>query len=113
MSPKSSSSCAADAALEEVLEEIRQRYRALADFSCGQRIFMNRLRNLARFDAEPNDYVRPVEVELPRELEIGYAVCHPECGNQAFVVLDGGPQSCDHCGATMCPVETRSYRKKR
>ena len=113
MSPRSSNSCHPDDGLEELLTAIRKRYRELNDAQCGRRIFLNRLRNLARFDAEPNDYVRPAEVELPRELEIGYAVCHPECSNQAFVVLDGGPQSCDHCGATMCPVETANYRKKR
>ena len=113
MSPKSSNSCAPDDGLDEVLAAIRQRYSEVSNAQCGRRIFLNRLRSLARFDAEPNDYQCPSTVELPKELEIGYAVCHPECGNQAFVVIDGGPQSCDACGSTMYPVEFAVYRKKR
>ena len=113
MSPKSSSSCSTTDGLEEVLAAIRQRFSELSDTQCGRRIFLNRLRNLGRFDAEPNDYPVTAEAELPKELEIGFAVCHPECGNQAYVVIDGGPQCCDNCGSTMLPVETATYRKKR
>lgn len=92
---------------------IRRRYAELSDAQCGKRIFINRLRSLGRFDAEPNDYPVPATAELPKELEIGFAVCHPECGNQAFVVIDGGPQTCDNCGSTLCPVALAVYRKKR
>ena len=52
-------------------------------------------------------------MELPKELEVGFAVCHPECGNQALVVLEGGPQGCDCCGGTMCPTEVGTYRLKK
>lgn len=113
MSPKSSNSCAANDGLEEALAAVRQRYAELTDAQCGRRIFLNRLRSLGRFDAEPNDYETPAAAELPKELEIAFAVCHPECGNQAFVVVDGGPQSCDRCGSTLYPVAFAAYRKKR
>lgn len=115
MCPKSSnkSYCPADGEIESLIEAIRQRYAVLTDEQCMRRVFLNRLRNLGRFGAEPVDYRQPDEAELPKELEIGFAVCHPECGNQAFVVIDGGPQSCDACGSTMMPVATAFYRKKK
>lgn len=114
MCPKSSNNtCVPGDDLEAALADIRKRYTELSNAQCGRRIFLNRLRSLARFDAEPNDYQSPLAVELPKELEIGYAVCHPECGNQAYVVIEGGPQGCDNCGSVMLPVETAFYRKKR
>lgn len=113
MSPKSSNSCPVDDGLEELIDDIRKRYSQLTDERCQRRLFLNRLRNLTRFGAEPVDYVAPEGVELPRELEIGLAVCHPECGNQALVVVEGGPQGCDCCGGTMLPVEIGTYKLKK
>jgi hypothetical protein len=115
VSPKSSNkrSCPADGEIESFLDAIRQRYALLTDEQCMRRVFLNRLRNMGRFGDEPVDYREPAEMELPKELEIGFAVCHPECGNQAFVVIDGGPQSCDACGSTMMPVAMAVYRKKK
>lgn len=105
--------CAENIELEPVLEAIRQRHGELAEEGCERRHLLNRLRNLARFGVEPVDYEEHHCAELPKELEIGFAVCHPECGNQAFVVVDGGPQGCDWCGGTMFPVGTRTYRLTR
>lgn len=99
--------------LKPLIEAIRQRFSALADKECQRRIFLNRLRSLTWFGAEPLDYVEPQQAELLKELEIGFAVCHPECGNQAFVVIEGGPQGCDCCGGTMLPVKIGTYRLKR
>jgi hypothetical protein len=80
---------------------------------CQRKVFLKRLRNLTRFGAEPMDYPSPDAVALPREIEVAFAVCHPECGNQAFIVIEGGPQSCDGCGGTMLPMETATYRMKK
>ncbi len=113
MCPKKSNSCPTNGDLEPLFEAIRQRFSQLTDEKCQRRIFLNRLRTLAKFGAEPLDYVEPREAELPKEVEIGYAVCHPECGNQAFVVVEGGPQGCDCCGGTMCPTEIATYRLKK
>ena len=99
--------------LDNLLLGIRQRFSQLTDNDCQRTLFLNRLRSLGRFDAEPMDYVEPEEAFLPKELEIAFAVCHPECGNQAFVVLEGGPQYCDRCGGTMCPMKFGTYRLKR
>jgi hypothetical protein len=99
--------------IEPLLEAVRQRFSQLNDGECQRRVFLNRLRTLGCFDAEPVDYQEPEVAELPKELEIGFAVCHPECGNQAFVVIEGGPQGCDRCGGTMLPVKTGIYRLKK
>jgi hypothetical protein len=105
--------CPTNGELEPLFEAIRQRFSQLTDEKCQRRIFINRLRTLAFFGAEPLDYVEPQGAELPKELEVGYAVCHPDCGNQAFVVVEGGPQACDCCGGTMLPVKIGTYRLKR
>ena len=99
--------------LEPLLQAIRQRFSQLTDDDCQRRLFLNRLKTLGCFGAEPRDYQEPDHAELPKELEIAFAVCHPECGNQAFVVLEGGPQGCDRCGGTMLPVKFGMYRLKR
>lgn len=113
MSPKSSNSCSPNGELEPLIEAIRRRFSELTDERCQRRLFLNRLRNLARFGAEPMDYPEPQGVELPKELEVALAVCHPECGNQALVVVEGGPQGCDCCGGTMNPIEVGTYRLKK
>jgi len=113
VSPDASNICQPNGEVESLLEAIRQRFSQLTDGDCQRRIFLNRLRTLGWFDAEPVDYQEPDEAGLPKELEIGFAVCHPDCGNQAFVVIEGGPQGCDRCGGTMLPVKTGIYRLKR
>ena len=92
MSSDSSNICPTNGEVESLLEAIRQRFVRLTDGDCQRKVFLNRLRTLGQFDAEPLDYQEPDVAELPKELEIAYAVCHPECGNQAFVVIEGGPQ---------------------
>ena len=113
MNSDSSDFCQTNMEVDPLLEAVRQRFSELTDDDCQRRAFLNRLRNMGRFDAEPVDYQEPDEALLPKELEIGFAVCHPECGNQAFVVLEGGPQGCDRCGGTMLPIKTGIYRLKR
>ena len=111
--PKKKNGCAENVELDPILEAIRQRFSQLEDEACERRHLLNRLRNLARFGVEPVDYEELHCADLPKELEIGFAVCHPECGNQAYVVVEGGPQGCDWCGGTMLPVDIRTYRLTR
>jgi hypothetical protein len=111
--PESSNKNPTSEELEAAIEEVRRRFAELPEGTCKKRIFYNRLKNLGRFDAEPVDYQNPEEVVLPREIEVGFAVCHPECGNQALLVVEGGPQACDCCGATMYPIEVAPYRLKK
>ena len=108
-----SDTCPTDLELDPLMTAIRQRFSQLTDDKCQRRLFLNHLRTMTVFGNEPSDYVEPEGAELPKELEIGYAVCHPGCGNQALVVIEGGPQSCDCCGGTMLPVEIGTYRLKK
>ena len=113
MSDTEAAFCPTALELDNLLLAARKRFSQLTDDDCQRRAFLNRLRSLGRFDAEPVDYVEPEEAFLPKELEIAFAVCHPECGNQAFIVLEGGPQCCDRCGGTMYPVKIGTFRLKR
>lgn len=113
MTSHSQETCPTDLELEPLLERLRERFSHLTDNKCQRQLFLNHLRTMTFFGDEPNDYVKPEEAELAKELEIGYAVCHPECGNQAFVVIDGGPQACDCCGGTLLPVKAGTYRLKK
>lgn len=113
MHSKSENICAPDLEFEPLMEAIRQRYSELTDDKCQRRLFLKHLHTMTCFGAEPTDYVVPEEALLPKELEIGYAVCHPTCGNQAFIVIEGGPQGCDCCGGTMLPVKICTYRLKK
>ena len=113
MYPKPLTMCSMNGELEPLLEAISKRFAQLTDDKCQRRIFLNHLRTLSLFGAEPVDYEEPEVTEMPKELEIAFAVCHPECGNQAFVVIEGGPQGCDCCGGTMLPVQIRTYRLQR
>lgn len=102
VSPKSLNNCPVESELEELLDLLRKRYAELTDARCQRTVFLKRLRNMARFGAEPMDYPESEGVALPKELEVALAVCHPECGNQALVVVEGGPQGCDCCAAAPC-----------
>ena len=113
MNENAPNACLTPAEVEPLLEAIRQRFSQLTDDDCQRRVFLNRLRTMGFFDAELFDYQEPDVAELPKELEIGFAVCHPDCGNQAYVVIEGGPQGCDRCGGTMLPVKTGLYRLKK
>ncbi len=114
MDKNAAQACPGNMELEPLIEAIHRRYSQLTDDDCQRRLFLNRLRTLGTFGAEAADYQEPEEeAELPKELEIAFAVCHPECGNQAFLIIEGGPQSCDRCGGTMLPVKFGNYRLKR
>jgi hypothetical protein len=48
-------------------------------------------------------------VEFPAEVQIAFAICHPACGTQEFIV-DGSTQECQFCGGLLFRTETRGYR---
>lgn len=105
--------CPLDGEIDSLMEALRQRFAKLTDDDCQRRLFLKRLKGLGGFGEEPAEYVKPQEPLLPKELEIAYAVCSAECGNEAFIVLDGGSQSCDRCGGNLLPVMFGNYRLKK
>lgn len=113
MEKNASQMCPLDGEIESLLEALRQRFAKLTDDDCQRRLFHKRLKCLGNFGETPAEYVKPQEPLLPRELELAYAVCSAECGNEAFIVLDGGSQSCDRCGGNLLPVMFGNYKLKK
>jgi hypothetical protein len=96
-------------ALDDLFDQVRARYAGLAAGSDAKRDLLAHLRSLARWHAEPQDYRAPEPVDFPGELSVAFAVCHPECGAQEFIV-EGSTQECQSCGGLMFRAETRQYR---
>jgi len=95
--------------LSELFEAIRRRYENIGPSQCRQESFLAHIRSLATWEADASDYPDLGSVTFPREVEIAYAMCHPECGRNEFIV-DGSTQECQYCGALMFRTETATYR---
>ena len=87
---------------------IRARYDALPNGSDARTDLVSHLHSLARFLDEPIDYPEPAAVAFPAEIPVAYAVCHPECGADQFIV-DGSTQECQRCGGSLFRTEVRTY----
>ena len=94
--------------LDALFAAIRERLAETAPGSDGRAALLAHLRNLARWQQEPLDYVDPGPVTFPATLPVAYAVCHPECGGAEFIV-EGSTQECQHCGGLLFRMETREY----
>jgi hypothetical protein len=93
--------------IDEMFELIRMKLESLRN-ECDKRDFMDHLRSLARWHADPIDYREPSKVIFPDRIFISYAVCHPECGVSEFIV-DGSTQECQHCGSLMFRTAVAEY----
>jgi hypothetical protein len=93
---------------ETLFARIRARYDALPDGSDARVDLAAHLHSLARFLDDPMDYPDPEEIVFPAEMPIAYAVCHPECGADQFIV-DGSTQECQRCGGSLFRTEVRTY----
>jgi hypothetical protein len=98
--------------LSDLLQGIQARYAELAAGSSARRDFLSHLQSLGRWHAEPNDYPEVKAVEFPAEVQVAFAICHPECGAREFIV-DGSTQECQSCGGLLFRTETREYRLAR
>ena len=96
--------------LKKIFDEIEERYSTLNN-SCDKESFIANLKTVALWHDEPMDYIEPKEINFPESLHIAYAVCHPECGVQEFIV-DGSTQRCQHCGGLMFRTEVIEYKKQ-
>ena len=95
--------------LSELFEAVRRRYEDIGPNQRRRQSFLAHIRSLATWEADENDYPNPGSVSFPAEVEVAYAVCHPECGRKDFIV-DGSTQECQHCGSLMFRTETATYR---
>ena len=97
-----------DTELKELLSQVRRRYGELKN-DCQRNTFSMHLRSLARYNKEPMDYpdfTRP----FPDRIHVAFAVCHPECGVEEFIV-DGSTQECQYCGGHLFRQETQEYSR--
>jgi hypothetical protein len=93
---------------DALFARIRARYDALPDGSGARADLAAHLSSLARFLDEPMDYPDPTAVAFPDEMPVAFAVCHPECGADQFIV-DGSTQECQRCGGSLFRTEVRMY----
>jgi hypothetical protein len=93
---------------DTLFSQIRARYDALPIGSDARTDLVAHLRSLARFLDEPMDYPAPTAIYFPPEMPVAYAVCHPECGADQFIV-DGSTQECQRCGGLLFRTEVRTY----
>jgi len=95
--------------LAELFDQIRKRLADLPEGSCARKSLQEHVRALAQWHSEPMDYPEVADVEFPPALPVAYAVCHPDCGSREFIV-DGGTQTCEHCGRKMFRTEIAQYK---
>lgn len=95
-----------DTDVDELLSMIRRQYHELKLDKHRIRLAMH-LRSLARYHNEPMDYP-DITRTFPDRVYVAFAVCHPECGVEEFIV-EGSTQECQYCGGHMFRQETREY----
>src|SRR5262249_25343291 len=95
--------------VDALFEGIRARLEELGPQSHRRESFVAHLRSLSRWERDRADYPNPGTVSFPEALHVAFAVCHPECGSQEFVV-DGGTQECQRCGGLMFRTDVAKYR---
>jgi hypothetical protein len=96
--------------LEKLLAGIAARYAEIREGSAQQESFLAHVRALGNLEREPRDYPDAVG-EFPETLSIAYAVCHPDCGTEQFIV-EGSTQECQRCGRLMFRNATKEYIRK-
>jgi hypothetical protein len=98
------------AELDSLFERIRTRYAEIREGSAQQGSFLAHVRALGDWERESRDYPDVVG-EFPETLPIAYAVCHPDCGTEQFIV-EGSTQECQRCGRLMFRNATKEYVRK-
>ena len=98
-----------DAELGPLLEQIRTRYAELEGSATRQARFLAHVRALGHWENDPMDYP-DVTAEFPEAVQVAFAVCHPDCGRQEFIV-EGGTQECQRCGRLMFRNSVQEYKR--
>lgn len=95
--------------IDKLLEPVRRCWETLPDNDDARESFLMHLNSLSRYRNEPMDYPEESKAEFPETIQIAYAVCHPECGIEQFIV-DGSSQECQVCGGLSFRTKTKKYR---
>ena len=94
--------------LDALFDQIRARFAESPPGSAGRADIAAHLRSLARWHREPADYPDVAPPSFPIFVDVAYAVCHPECGAQEFII-EGSTQECQHCGGLLFRIDSRRY----
>ena len=98
--------------LEGLLEAIRKRFNELPEAASHRNRYIAHLRSLSNWENEQMDYKEVTNVSFPDELTVSYAVCHPQCGKEEYIV-EGSTQECQRCGGLMFRTEFAQYKLVR
>ena len=98
-----------DDALDVLFSKIRSRYSELNQNTARRKRFVDHIRSLGHWEDDPMDYP-DVTPEFPEFLDIAYAVCHPNCGVQEFIV-EGSTQECQRYGQSLFRTDRRKYKR--
>lgn len=98
----------ADADIEPMIAQIRKRLSELVEGTDQEESFLLHLRSLGHFEQWKRDVYPETAVEFPPTIDIAYAVCHPDCRTEEFIV-EGSTQECQRCGRLLYRTETREY----
>jgi len=96
--------------LDILLARIKVQYAKIRKGAAQEESFLAHVRALGDWEREPRDYPDVVG-EFPEILPIAYAVCHPDCGTEQFIV-EGSTQECQRCGRLMFRTAMREYVRK-
>jgi hypothetical protein len=94
---------------DELLCKIKDRYHELPSRS-RQQSFLRHVQSLGEWETEDYSEAQALETspEFPAHIHVAFAVCHPSCGVQEFIV-DGSTQECQRCGRQMFRTGVSRY----
>jgi hypothetical protein len=92
-----------------LLSKIKSRYGELSSQS-RRHSFLDHVRSLGEWQLDAYSDMENMKVspEFPADVHVAFAVCHPGCGVQEFIV-DGSTQECQRCGRLMFRIASSKY----
>jgi len=99
--------------LDDLIVRIKKRYDEVGlDKNPSKRErFVMHLQSLGHWEKDPMDYPEEATATFPESVHVAYAVCHPNCGRQEFII-EGSTQECQRCGGLMFRTTTQEYGRK-
>ncbi len=97
--------------LDGLIARIKTRYAKIVKGTAQEESFLAHVRALGDWERNPIDDYPDTVGEFPETLPIAYAVCHPDCGTEQFIV-EGSTQECQRCGQLMFRNATKEYVRK-
>jgi hypothetical protein len=95
---------------KRIFDGIRAKYSKLEHGSqSALESFVSHVKSLENWEDWDMNFPDP-PVEFPDKIWIAFAVCHPDCGVEEFIV-DGSTQECQRCGRHLFRNSKKIYCK--